>query len=164
MDLITPGLGLIFWQTVTFLIVLFLLAKFAWKPIMSSLKEREDSIEQALSAAERAKEEMIKLKAANENLLQEARIERDRIIKEAYAASTAMVNEAKDKATAEGTRLIENARAAIQTEKQSAIAEVRNQAATLSLQIAEKLLKRELSSDASQKELVSEYIKESNLN
>src|SRR4051812_21371790 len=107
MDLVTPGLGLIFWQTLTFLIVFFLLAKFAWKPIMASLKEREDSIEEALGAAQKAKEEMVKLQAANENLLLEARNERDKILKEAAAAGTLMINEAKDKATLEGTRMIE---------------------------------------------------------
>jgi F-type H+-transporting ATPase subunit b len=164
MDLVTPGLGLIFWQTITFLIVFFLLAKFAWKPIMTSLKEREDSIEQALGAAQRAKDEMVKLQAANENALQEARLERDKILKEAQAAAAMMLNEAKDKATEEGTRLIESARMAINHEKQAALTEVKNQAANLSLQIAEKLLKRELSSETAQKELVSEYIKEANLN
>lgn len=164
MDLVTPGLGLIFWQTVTFLIVLFLLAKFAWKPIMTSLKEREDSIEQALGAAQRAKDEMVKLQAANENLLQEARIERDKILKEANATSAFIINEAKEKASSEGTRMIEHARIAITNEKQAALTEVRNHAANLSIQIAEKLLKRELSSETAQQELVSEYIKESNLN
>jgi len=164
MDLVTPGLGLIFWQTITFLIVFFLLAKFAWKPIMASLKEREDTIEEALGAAQRAKDEMVKLQAANENALQQARIERDKILKEAQAAATMMINEAKDKATEEGARMIETARQAINSEKQAALAEVKNQAATLSLQIAEKLLKRELSNETAQKELVSDYIKEANLN
>ncbi len=164
MDLVTPGLGLIFWQTVTFLIVFFLLAKFAWKPIMASLKEREDTIEHALGAAQKAKDDMVKLMAANESAAQEARIERDKILKDAQAAATFMINEAKTKAMEEGTRLIESARAAINNEKQAALTEVKNQAANLSVQIAEKLLKRELSSDAAQKELVSEYIKEANLN
>ena len=164
MDLVTPGLGLIFWQTITFLIVFFLLAKFAWKPIMASLKEREDSIELALGAAQKAKEEMVKLLAANENALQEARVERDKILKDAHTAATLMINEAKDKAVEEGSRLIETARQAINTQKQAALAEVKNQAATLSVQIAEKLLRKELSKDTAQQELVSEYIKEANLN
>lgn len=164
MDLVTPGLGLIFWQTITFLIVFFLLAKFAWKPIMASLKEREDTIDQALSAAKTAKEEMLKLQAANENALQEARLERDKILKEAASAAAFMINEAKDKAVEEGARLIEAAREAINNEKQAALTEVKNQAANLSVQIAEKLLRKELSTETAQRELVSEYIKEANLN
>jgi F-type H+-transporting ATPase subunit b len=164
MDLITPGLGLLFWQTITFLIVLFLLAKFAWKPIMISLKEREDSISEALGAAQRAKDDILKLQADNEKTLQEARIERDKIIKEAQAAAAFILNEAKEKSTQEGSRLIENARAAINTEKQAALAEVKNQAAALSLLIAEKLLKKELSTETAQKELVTEYLNEVNLN
>ena len=164
MNLITPDLGLIFWQTVTFLLVLFLLSKFAWKPIMQSLKERENTIEEALMSAERAKEEMQRLNAANEKLLQDARIERDRMLKEAQTVASNIVTEAKEKANAEGSRLIENARLSINTEKQAALAEIKNQAAALSVQIAEKLLKKELSSSTAQEALVSEYIKESNLN
>lgn len=164
MELVTPDLGLLFWQAVTFLIVLGLLAKFAWKPIMNSLREREETIQEALSAAARAKEDMQKLQAANENLLQEARLERDKILREAQASASAIVNEAKDKAVVEGQRLIETARQTINTEKQAALTEVKNQAASLSIQIAEKLLKKELSGEAAQKELVREYIKEANLN
>lgn len=164
MSLVTPEFGLIFWQTVTFLIILFLLSKFAWKPIMSGLKEREDSIEEALSAANKAKQEMQNLKAANEALLQEARQERDNMLREAQTAAANIMAEAKDKAVAEGNRLIEGARQAINNEKAAALAEVKNQAASLSLQIAEKLLKRELANETAQRELVSEYIKEANLN
>ncbi|HEX8546406.1 MAG TPA: F0F1 ATP synthase subunit B [Cytophagaceae bacterium] len=164
MELITPGIGLIFWQTVTFLLVLFLLGKFAWKPIMASLSEREDTIEQALGAAAKAKEEMMLLQAENENLLRQARLEKDKIIKEAQAVAVNIINDAKEKATSEGNRLIEGARMAINTEKQAAMADVKNQAAALSIQIAERILKRELSSENSQKALVSEYIKEANLN
>ena len=164
MDLVTPGLGLIFWQTITFLIVFFCLAKFAWKPILTALKERETTIESALSAAERAKADIADLQAQNENLLKEARAERDRILKEAHLASNSLLNEAKERATEEGNRLIENARSAIASEKQAALAEVKNFAANLSVEIAEKLLRRELSSENAQKELVNEYIKEANLN
>ena len=164
MDLVTPGLGLFFWQTVTFLIVLFCLSKFAWKPIMGSLKEREQTIESALLAAEKAKQDIALLQAQNENLLKEARMERDKILKDAYAAASSVVEEAKDKARIEGDRLIEGARTAIVMEKNAALAEVKNYAATLSIDIAEKLLRKELSSDLAQKQLVSEYIKEANLN
>lgn len=164
MNLVTPDLGLLFWQTITFLIVLFILAKFAWKPILSSLKEREDSIDEALSAAKKAKEEMQKLHADNEKLLAEARLERDRILRDAQTAANNMIAEAKEKAGAEGTRMIESARVAIVNEKQAALTEVKNLAATLSLEIAEKILKRELKDEVAQKELVNEFIKEANLN
>jgi len=164
MNLVTPDIGLIFWQTVTFLIVLFLLAKFAWKPITDGLKERENTIAESLEIAKKTKEEMVKLKAENERILGEAREERDRILRAAQVSANAMITEAKDKANAEGLRLIENARAAINGEKQAAIAEIKNKAADLSIEIAEKLLKRQLSDNNNQRELVNEYIKEAKLN
>lgn len=164
MELVTPSIGLIFWQTLTFLIVLFILAKFAWKPILGSLKEREDSIDEALSAAKKAKEEMLLLSSNNEKLLQEARLERDRTLREAQTAANNIINEAKEKAGAEGQRIIETARVAISNEKQAALTEVKNLAANLSIEIAEKILKRELSDEKAQKELVNEFIKEANLN
>ena len=107
MDLVTPGIGLIFWQAVTFLVVLFLLSKFAWKPIMASLRERESSIEDALSQAEKAKLEMQALKADNEKLVAQARLERDKILKEAQEAGLQLIEQAKTKATVEGNRQIE---------------------------------------------------------
>src|SRR5688572_28574219 len=133
MDLVTPNIGLIFWQLITFLVVLFLLSKFAWKPIMHSLKERDDSIAQALSQAERAKIEIQTLKSENEKLLAEARLERDRILKEATESGNALVEMAKNKANEEGARMITQAREAIETEKKAALAEVKNLASTLSL-------------------------------
>jgi F-type H+-transporting ATPase subunit b len=164
MELVTPSIGLLFWQTLTFLIVLFILAKFAWKPILGSLKERENSIDEALSAAKKAKEEMLLLSSNNEKLLQEARLERDRTLREAQSAANSIINEAKEKAGVEGQRMIENARVAINNEKQAALTEVKNLAANLSIEIAEKILKRELSDEKAQKELVNEFIKEANLN
>jgi F-type H+-transporting ATPase subunit b len=164
MELVTPGIGLIFWQTVTFLLVLFLLSKFAWKPIMASLREREDSIESALRMADQAKLEMQALKADNEKLLQEARIERDRILREATEAGNALVEQAKNKANEEGSRMIENARVAINNEKKAALTEVKNLAGSLSIEIAERILKHELKDPAAQQALVSDYIKEVNLN
>src|SRR5688572_24189722 len=145
MDLVTPGIGLIFWQTLTFLVVLFLLSKFAWKPIMSSLREREESIETALSQAEKARLEMQSLMANNEKLLAEARVERDRILREAQEAGNQMIEQAKEKSTAEGNRMIAHAREAINMEKQAALTEVQNLVGSLSINIAEKLLRRELS-------------------
>lgn len=164
MELVTPGIGLIFWQTVTFIIVLFLLSKFAWKPIMSSLREREDSIETALRMADQAKLEMQALKADNEKLIQEARIERDRILREASAAGNDIVENAKARANDEGTRMIQNAREAIVNEKNAALTEVKNLAATLSIEIAERILKHELRDPVAQQTLVNDYIKEVNLN
>ena len=164
MDLVTPGFGLIFWQLITFLIVLFLLSKFAWKPIMAGLREREASIENALSMAEKAKLEMQTLKAGNEKLLAEARAERDRILKEAADASNQMIEAAKTKATEEGDRMIAQAREAVQNEKRSALAEIKNLAGNLSVEIAEQLLKRELKDASAQQQLVSDYMKEVTLN
>lgn len=164
MQLVTPGIGLIFWQLVTFLIVLFLLAKFAWKPIMKALHEREASIEDALSAAERAKLEIQSLKADNEKLLAEARLERDRILKEASDAGNALVESAKNKANEEGARMIAQAREAIENEKRAAITEVKNMAASLSLEIAERILRKELSNPDAQQALAADYIREVTLN
>jgi F-type H+-transporting ATPase subunit b len=164
MELVTPGIGLIFWQTVTFLIVLFLLSKFAWKPIMASLRQREESIDSALRQADQAKLEMQALKSENEKLLQEARMERDRILRQASEAGTPLIEEAKSRANEEGTRMIQNAREAITNEKKAAITEVKNMAATLSIEIAERILKHELKDPNAQRALVNDYIKEVKLN
>lgn len=164
MELVTPNFGLIFWQLVTFLIVLFLLTKFAWKPIMSALRERETSIENALSAAERAKLEMQGLKAENEKLLAEARMERDKILKEASDAGNALVENARNKANEEGSRMIAQAREAIENEKRAAITEVKNMAAALSVEIAERILRKELSDPQAQQALAQDYIREVTLN
>lgn len=164
LSIITPELGLFFWQTVIFLITLFLLSKFAWGPIMSALREREDSITDALSAADKARADIEKLQATNEALLAEARIERDKILAEAHKAATIMMDDARTKATTEGNRLMEAARVSIQTEKNAALHEVKNYAATLAVEIAEKILRKELTNAEEQKKLVSEYIKEVNLN
>lgn len=164
MQIVTPELGLIFWQLVIFGIVLLLLRAFAWKPILSSLKEREGSIEDALRMADQAKLEMQQLKAGNEKLLAEARLERDRILKEATEVSTQLIETAKTKATEEGGRLIVQAREAIQNEKNAALAEVKNTAAKLSIDIAERILRRELADQPAQQQLVDSYLKEVNLN
>ncbi|WP_299760303.1 F0F1 ATP synthase subunit B [uncultured Pontibacter sp.] len=164
MELVTPGFGLLFWQTVTFLIVLFLLGKFAWKPIMSALSEREASIENALSAAEKAKLEMQALKADNEKLLAEARMERDKILTEATEAANSIVESSKQKANEEGARMIAGAREAIENEKRAAITEVKNMAASLSLEIAEQILRKELSDKTAQQTLAQDYIREVTLN
>ncbi|HVD96685.1 MAG TPA: F0F1 ATP synthase subunit B [Cytophagaceae bacterium] len=164
MNLVTPDLGLLFWQSLIFFTVLFILAKFAWKPIVKALEERENVIADALSAAEKAKEEMKNLQASNEKMLQEARLEREKMMKDAQVTANNIIAEAKEKATEEADRIVYNAKALIETEKNAALAEVKNTAANLSLQIAEKLLKKNLSGDDSQKALVNEYIKEAKLN
>ena len=164
MNLVTPDFGLLFWQTIIFLSVFFILAKFAWKPIIQALSERENVIADALAAAEHAKEEMKKLQSDNEKMLQEGRLEREKMMKEAQSTANVIVSEAKDKATEEANRIVNNAKALIEAEKNAALSEVRNTTAKLSLEIAEKLLKKNLSNDDSQKALVNEYIKESKLN
>lgn len=164
MELITPNLGLLFWMTLSFGVVLFILAKFAWKPIAHTLKIREESIEEALKSAERAKEEMAELKADNEKLLDEARIERDKIIKEAVAAGNKMKEEAKEEAQKIGKKMVEDARLTIQSEKKAAISDVKKQLAAFSIQVAERILRKELSTEAKQKDLVEDYIKDLKLN
>jgi len=164
MQIVTPEFGLIFWQLVIFLLVLFLLAKFAWKPILTSLKEREDSIESALRMADEAKLEMQSLKAGNEKLMAEARLERDRMLQEAQKMSEQLIETAKSRATEEGSRMITQAREAIQNEKNAALADVRNTAAQLSLDIAERILRRELTDPAAQTQLVDSYLKDVKLN
>ena len=164
MELVKPSIGLIFWMAVSFSIILFLLKKFAWKPILGMIKEREESIESALAAAEKAKEEMKALQSNNERILAEARAERDTLLKEAREAKDKMILEAKTTATKEGERMLAIARENIQNEKMAAITELKNQVATLSIEIAEKILKSELSSDEKQKSLVNTLLKDVNLN
>ena len=164
MEIVTPKLGLIFWQLVIFLLVLFLLAKFAWKPILVALRDREDSIDNALRMAEQAKLEMQSLKAGNEKLLADARHERDQMLKEGQHIANQLVEKAKTDATEEANRIAQQAREAIQQEKNQALAEVRNTAAQLSVDIAERLLRRELADPAAQQQLVTEYLKDVKLN
>ena len=164
MDIVTPELGLIFWQLVIFLLVLFLLAKFAWKPILTALHEREDSIDNALRMAEQAKLEMQNLKAGNEKLLADARHERDQMLKEGQNIANQIVEKAKTAAVEEANRIAQQARESIQQEKNQALAEVRNTAAQLSVDIAERLLRRELADPAAQQKLVDDYLKDVKLN
>jgi F-type H+-transporting ATPase subunit b len=164
MELLTPGTGLIIWQLIVFVLLFFLLAKLAWKPIISSLKEREHSIQQALDTAEKARLEMSRLKSDNENLLKQAREEREKILREAKEASNRMKEEAQTDAKKAADRIIDDARAAIETEKNSALREVKALVANLSLEIAGKILQRNLADDKAQKSLTQEYIKDLKLN
>ncbi|MCB0428706.1 MAG: F0F1 ATP synthase subunit B [Flavobacteriales bacterium] len=164
MELIQPAIGLLFWMMVSFLVVLFILKKFAWKPILGALKERETSIENALDEAEKARTEMANLQASNEKLLQEARLERDAMLKDARDMKDKIVAEAKNKAKDEADRLIVAARETIKNEKMAAITELKNQVATLSIDIAEKILRNELTQEEKQKNLNSTLLDEVNLN
>lgn len=164
MDLIIPSAGLIFWQLFGFLALLFILIKFAWKPMLATLAEREASIDGALKAAEQARNEMANLKAENEKLLQEARLERDTILKKAQDASAKMIEEAKTEAGKQGALMIENAKAVIETEKKAALAEVKTQVAMLTLEVTEKLLRKNLADEKAQAALVDEFIKDLKLN
>ncbi|MDJ1485283.1 F0F1 ATP synthase subunit B [Cytophagaceae bacterium YF14B1] len=164
MEFVTPGLGLIFWQFVVFICLLLILKKFAWKPITAALHEREHSIDSALKAAEEAKREMSKLKADNEKLLEEARLERDSIVKLARQTADGLIEEAKDKATTESNRIVEAARLAIQQERQAAIQDIKQQVASLSLEIAEVVLRNQLKDDAAQRALVNKLVDDAKLN
>ena len=158
MDLITPSVGLIFWTAVVFIILLVLLRSLAWKPILSAVKEREQSIEDALNAAKKAKEEMALLNAQNEKILKEARAERDGILKEAREMKDNIINEAKNAATVEANKLIENAKTAKKKKKASAMIEIKNQVGQLSIEIAEKILTKELADKSAQEALVNDVI------
>lgn len=164
MGLITPGLGLIFWMTLAFLLLVYLLGKFAWKPILSMMKERETSISEALNAANRAKEEMKQLKFSNEQLLQEAKNERDNIMNEARKIRDKLLDEARTKANEEAALIIESAKANIQNEKMAAMTELKNQIAENSLTLAKFILQRELSDPRKQEEYVHELLKEVKFN
>jgi F-type H+-transporting ATPase subunit b len=164
MELVTPGIGLMFWTTLSFLIVLFLLSKFAWPAILGTIKERESAIENALKAAEKAQEEIERLKIYNDSVLAEAKAERDNILKAGREAKEAIIGEAKDKANIEAEKIIAAARETIHNEKMAAITELKNQVASLSIDIAEKILKEHLSDDQKQKTLVKNMIDEVNLN
>ncbi len=164
MDLLSPGSGLIVWQFVIFVGLFFLLKAFAWKPILASLKEREESIQSALDSAEKAKAEMASLKSDNEKLLKEAREERDRILQHAREAATRLHDEAQASAKKNADRIIEDAKAIIHTEKQAALRDVKAQVALFSLEISEKLIKKNLSDDKQQKDLIDTYIKDLKLN
>ncbi|HET7178747.1 MAG TPA: F0F1 ATP synthase subunit B [Chryseosolibacter sp.] len=160
MDLLTPGVGLIFWQVVVFLLLVLLLAKMAWKPILRSIKEREQTIQEALDTAEKARHEMAQLKSDNEKLLHDAREERERILREARDIASRIRDDAEQDAKKSAEKIVEDARAAINIEKQAALKEVKVQVAMFSLEIAEKLMKKNLSGDKAQKELVASYMQD----
>jgi F-type H+-transporting ATPase subunit b len=160
MQLIMPDIGLLFWMLVTFSIVLFILKKFAWKPILAMLQERDDSIEKALKAADKARESVEKLQAENARILDEAYTEREKIFRHTQAMKEKIIAEARQQASAEQQKIIAEARLAIEAEKSAAIKDIRGIAAELSVQVAEKLLRQELSTAAKQKTLIEKLISE----
>jgi F-type H+-transporting ATPase subunit b len=153
MDLILPDLGLLFWTGIVFCLLLFLLAKFAWKPILNAVNAREQKISEALELAVKTQAEMKALKAENDLILKEARAERDNILKEAKEAANNMIEDAKTKSKVEAQRIVEGARLNINSEKAAAIAEIKTHVATLAVEIAEKVVRGELASDEKQKAL-----------
>ncbi|MHA6698004.1 F0F1 ATP synthase subunit B [Chryseobacterium sp. A321] len=162
--IIEPGIGLLFWMGLTFLILLFLLTKFAWKPILNMVNERETSIVDALNQAKLAKKEMEQLKSDNEKIIREAKIERDAILKEAREIKDRIVGEAKDVAKVEGDKMIAQARQSIDAEKASAMNEIKQQIGTLSVSIAESILKQKLDNSEAQSTLVENYLNNETLN
>lgn len=163
MNIVAPE-SLIFWTTLIFLIFLFLLRKFAWKPILGAVNKRESSINDALAAAEKARLEMENLHADNEKLLKEARAEREEMLKDARGIKEKMIADARDEAKAEADKMIAKAQAAIENEKKMAISEVKKQVADLSLEIAEKVVKQELADKNKQMELVDQMLGQAKLN
>jgi F-type H+-transporting ATPase subunit b len=163
MNIVAPE-SLIFWTTIIFLLLLILLRKFAWKPILGAVRSRETSINDALEAAEKAKLEMQNMHADNEKLLQEARAEREAMMKEARELKAKMISDAKEDAKLEADKMVAQAQAAIESEKKAAIAELKQQVASLSLDIAEKVVKHELSDSDKQMKLVNEMLGEAKLN
>ena len=159
MQLVTPAIGLMFWTVVIFILLLVILKKFAWKPILKAVDDRNSSITEALSSAEKAKAEMEQLSANNEKILQEARIERDSIIKEARALKENTISEAKNKASIEAEKIILSAKEQISNEKMKAMTALKNEIADISIQMAEKILKSELKDEKSQKKLIEETLK-----
>jgi F-type H+-transporting ATPase subunit b len=164
MELVNPGIGLIFWMTLAFGTVFFVLSKFAWPSILKALKEREQHIEEALQAADLTKEEMKKLKIDNEKLLKEAKEERDVILNDARKIRDKMIDDARNRANEEADRIVESARVRIENDKMAAIVEVKNQIAKVSIDIAEMILREKMKSDKEQTDFIEKLIDESRLN
>ncbi|MGD2034894.1 MAG: F0F1 ATP synthase subunit B [Bacteroidales bacterium] len=160
MGLLMPHTGTVIWMLIGFLTVFFLLKKFAWKPVLSALKQRENSIGDALKAAEAAKQDMERLNADNERIIAEAKQERDKIVKEARELKESIVLDAKEQASADAEKLIETARANIKAEKEAAIKDIKDHVAQLSISISEKLLQEKLSDSKEQKDLIDRLLRE----
>lgn len=164
MELVNPGLGLIFWMSLAFGIVVFLLTKFAWPSIIQALKDREQHIEEALQAADRAHEEMKKLQIDNEALLKKAKEERDVIMADARKLRDKMLDETRLKANDEADRIVENAKVRIENERKAALTAIKNEIAEISIDIAEKILRKKMESSKEQKDYIEKLIENSPLN
>jgi len=164
MELLVPEIGLVVFQTIAFLLLLLILAKFAWKPILAAINEREHTIDEALNRAELAKQEMVRLAAQNEESMKESRAERDLILKEAKTLKDAIINEAKTQAHAEGVKLIEKAKIEIENQKKAALSELKSQVSILSIDIAERVLRNQLADKVKQQDLVADLLKDVELN
>jgi F-type H+-transporting ATPase subunit b len=164
LDLVTPGIGLIFWTSVVFLLLVFILKKFAWKPILDAVEKRSDSIEKAINAADEAKASLEQLNIERDKIKKESLAERDALLKEARDTKNKIISDAKAKAKQETDKILSDAREVIKNEKMAAITELKNQVAILSLEIAEKIVKDQLSSNDKQKALVDALVKDVNLN
>ena len=164
MRLLTPEFGLIIWMLLAFIIVLLILKKFAWKPILNSLKEREATIADSLATAEKVKAEMSQLKSENEALLAKAREERAQLLKEARDTKERIISEAKEQAKIEANKIVVDAQAAIQQQKMAALTEVKNQVGSLVIEVAEKVLRRELGNKSEQESYIKQLAEEVKLN
>jgi len=164
MSLLTPHLGFFIWTLVAFIVVLFLLKKFAWKPILKSLNDREANIANSIAAAEKVRAEMANMKSENEALLAKAREERAQLLKEARETKDRIINEAKDQAKAEASKVIAEAQAAINVQKMAALIDVKNQVGKMVIEVSEKILKRELGSKDAQEAHIKELVEEVKLN
>ncbi len=164
MELVNPGIGVIFWMTLSFGLLLLILGKFVWPPVIRSLNERENKIEEALLAADKTHKEMEKMVFSNQKLMLEAKEERDKLIGEARVVKEALIEDARLKATEEANQIIESARERIHFEKMAALTDLKNQIANLSIDIAEKIIAKELSDPAKQEQVVKESLKDFNLN
>ena len=163
-ELVTPAIGLMFWTCVVFSLLLILLKKFAWKPILSAVDARNRGIEEALALAKKTKDEMANLKADNKMLIQEARSERDQMLKEAREMKNAIISEAKNTAKEEADKMIASAKAVIENEKAGAISELKSTVGSLSVDIAEKVLRAELKDAEKQNAFITEMLKDIKLN
>lgn len=164
MDLITPGFGLVFWTSITFIFLLLILGKFAWKPILGAVSEREEGIKTALASAENARKEMENLSADNDRILKEARLERQAMLKEARELKNNMIETAKSEAKDEANKLITRAQLTIEAEKKAAIADLKSAVAKLSITIAETVVREELADKAKQEKLVESMLQNAKLN
>jgi F-type H+-transporting ATPase subunit b len=162
--LLTPDIGLMFWSILTFLILFVLLSKYAWKPILNSIKSREQKIEESLQAADKAKEAMESLHAKNEELLKEAKLERDALLMEAKKKKDEIIGEAKNTAQDEAQKILNEARINIEKEKEMAFKTLKKEVVDIAMIACEKILKRELSEQNNQEALLEDYLKESKLN